>query len=273
MTKSPKEPDIKALNAANPEPEDEGMTFWEHLEELRSRLLKIAAAAALGATCAWFYRETILLWLVTPFRDAWIDLDLANEPQLNFPDPAGLFVAYLKLSITAGLVLSLPIIFYQIWAFVAPGLYSREKRFAIPFVTASTLLFAGGAYFGMTAAFPLAFRYLLSFAGPIEGFAVNPTIMVGDYVAFITRMLLVFGSVSELPVLVFFLTVAGLIDHTHLIKFFRYFVVLAFVLGAVLTPPDLLSQFLLAMPLTLLYVISIGIAWVFSRKRRQAKEP
>src|SRR5690606_22490029 len=125
----------------NPEPEDEGMTFWEHLEELRSRLLKIAAAAALGATCAWCYRETILLWLVTPFRDAWIDLDLANEPQLNFPDPAGLYVAYLKLSITAGLVLSPPIILYQIWTFVAPGLYSREKRFAIPFATASTLLF------------------------------------------------------------------------------------------------------------------------------------
>ena len=272
MTKSAKEPEIKALNAPEAELEDEGMTFWEHLEELRNRLLKIVAAAAVGGTFAWFYREKVLLWLVTPFRNAWLELNLASKPQLNFPDPAGLFVAYLKLSITAGLVFALPIIFYQVWAFVAPGLYSREKRFAIPFVTASTTLFIGGAYFGMTLAFPLAFRYLLSFAGPVEGFEINPTIMVGDYVAFITRMLLVFGSVFELPVLVFFLTVAGIIDHTHLIKFFRYFIVLSFVLGALLTPPDLLSQFLLAMPLVVLYVLSIGIAWLFSRGRRKAKE-
>ncbi len=166
-------------------------------------------------------------------------LGLPNEPQLNFPDPAGMFVAYLRLSLISGVIFAMPILFYQIWAFVAPGLYSREKRFAIPFVVASTGLFAGGAFFGMKFAFPVAFHYLLSFAGsnPEEGFTINANIMVGDYVQFITQMLLVFGGMFELPVLAFFLTVAGIIDHTHLIKFFRYFVVLAFVLGAILTPP------------------------------------
>lgn len=252
------------------EASEEGMTFWEHLDELRSRLIKIMLAALVGSGFAWTYRERILSWLVTPFREAWQDLQLAKAPTLNFPDPAGLFISYLKLSVVSGVVLALPLIFYQLWAFVAPGLYSREKRFALPFVVASTGLFAGGAYFGMKFAFPIAFRYLLSFAGPVDGlagFEIEPTIMVNDYVSFITQMLLVFGGVFELPVVAFFLTVAGLIDHTHLIKFFRYFVVLAFVLAAVLTPPDLLSQFLMAVPLILLYGVSIGIAYVFTKTR------
>lgn len=249
------------------------MTFWEHLDELRSRLIKMMVAALAGAGIAWTYRELILSWLVTPFREAWQDLQLSKAPTLNFPDPAGLFISYLKLSLVAGVVLVLPLIFYQLWAFVAPGLYSREKRFALPFVFASTGLFVGGAYFGMKFAFPIAFRYLLSFAGPVNGlagFEIEPTIMVNDYVSFITQMLLVFGGVFELPVVAFFLTVAGLIDHTHLIKFFRYFVVLAFVLAAVLTPPDLLSQFLMAVPLIVLYGVSIGIAYVFTKTRRNS---
>lgn len=253
------------------DPEDDGMTFWEHLDELRSRLVKMVIAACVGGGVAWYFRSKILGWLLQPFNDAWRKLQLPNEPQLNFPDPAGMFVAYLRLSLIAGVVLAMPILFYQIWAFVAPGLYSREKRFAIPFVVASTGLFVGGAFFGMKFAFPIAFHYLLSFAGSEEGYTINPNIMVGDYVQFITQMLLVFGGMFELPVLAFFLTVAGIIDHTHLIKFFRYFVVLAFVLGAILTPPDLLSQFLMAVPLVLLYTLSIGIAYLFSRSKAKAK--
>lgn len=252
------------------EPTDEGMTFWEHLDELRSRLIKVVLAAMVGAGVAWFFREEVLGWLVGPFTEAWHLTGFAERPQLHFPNPAGLFVAYLKLAIIAGLVMALPIIFYQLWAFIAPGLYSREKKFAIPFVIASTALFAGGAFFGMKVAFPLAFRYLLSYAGTHPDFDINPTIMVDEYVAFISRMLLAFGAVFELPVLVFFLSVAGLVTHVHLIKFFRYFVVISFVLGAILTPPDLLSQFLLAIPLCLLYGISIGIAWLFSRSKAKA---
>lgn len=245
---------------------DEGMTFWEHLEELRSRLLKMLVAAGIGGAAAWFIRERILLWLVKPYRDAWQDLNFNTPPQLNFPDPAGLFIAYLKLSLIGGLVMALPIMFYQLWAFVAPGLYSREKRFAIPFVVASTGLFASGAYFGMTFVFPVAFRYLLGFAGTVEGFQVNPVIMVEEYINFIARMLLAFGTVFELPVVVFFLSVAGIVNHTHLIKFFRYFIVLAFLIAAVITPPDLMSQFMLAVPLCILYVLSIGIAYLFRKK-------
>lgn len=262
---------LPGKQAPPPEDEldDEGMTFWEHLHELRSRLLKIVIAAMIGATAAWFLREEVLGWLVAPFKTAWELNGFDERPQLHFPNPAGLFIAYLKLSIVAGLVMSLPIIFYQLWAFVAPGLYAREKRFAIPFVVSSTALFTGGAYFGMKLAFPLAFRYLLSYAGHHPDFDINPTIMVDEYVAFITRMLLAFGTVFELPVLIFFLSMAGVVNHLHLIRFFRYFVVIAFVLGALITPPDLLSQFLLAVPLCGLYGVSIVIAWIFGKRRKQ----
>jgi sec-independent protein translocase protein TatC len=250
----------------NDDIEDEGMSFWEHLEELRNRLVKMILSAMVGAGGAWLIREKILLWLVGPFRDAWKDLKLTTPPQLNFPDPAGLFIAYLKLSLIGGIVFSLPLIFYQLWSFVAPGLYSREKRYAIPFMLSSTLLFVSGAYFGMTFAFPVAFRYLLSFAGTIEGFEVNPVIMVDSYISFIAQMLLAFGAVFELPVVVFFLSVAGIVNYKQLIQFFRYFVIIAFLIAAVLTPPDLLSQFMLAVPLCLLYGFSIGIAYLFGKR-------
>jgi sec-independent protein translocase protein TatC len=248
------------------DPPDEGMTFWEHLEELRSRIIKMFVAALLGTGGAWFLREKILAWLVVPFNDAWKELPLTDQPELNFPDPAGLFFAYLRLSMIAGVVMALPLIFYQLWSFVAPGLYSREKRYAIPFVLSSTVLFAAGAYFGMTFAFPAAFHYLLSFAGPVEGLKIKPTIMVDEYIAFISRMLLAFGAVFELPVLAFFLSLAGIITYVHLLRFFRYFIVVAFLIAAVVTPPDVVSQLMLAIPLIALYGVSIGVAFLFGKK-------
>jgi sec-independent protein translocase protein TatC len=243
------------------------MTFWEHLEELRSRLLKMGAATLCGGVGAWFLKERILNWLVGPFSTAWQQQGFKQKPQLHFPNPAGLFIAYIKLTVISGMLMAMPVIFYQLWAFIAPGLYAKEKRFALPFVFISTLLFAAGAYFGMAVAFPAGFQYLLGFAGHLPDFDIEPTIMVDDYVEFIARSLIAFGAVFELPVVVFFLTIAGVVNHTHLLKFFRYFVVVAFIISAVLTPPDILSQFLLAVPLILLYCVSIVIAWAFNRKK------
>lgn len=251
--------------------DDLQMTFWEHLEELRGRILKALVAFAVGAGFAWYFRERVLIWLTTPFVNAWTASITGQRPALHFPAPASLFISYLRQSLIAGFVFALPIIFYQVWAFVAPGLYARERRFAIPFVLASTLLFIGGGYFGWKFAFPVAFKYLLDFSGSLHSdtisIAIEPTVMIGDYIDFISRMLLAFGAVFELPVLVFFLSVAGIIDHTHLIKFARYFVVLSFLISAIITPPDIMSQFLLAIPLCLLYVLSIGIAWLLSKKK------
>lgn len=249
--------------------ESPGMSFWEHLEELRSRIVKSAAATAVGFAIGWIYREPLLDWLTRPFVIAWNSAHLSQHATLHFPAPASLFFAYVKLAFLAGVVLALPVLFYQLWAFVAPGLYAREKRFALPFVFSSSSLFVVGGYFGWRVAFPIAFQYLLGLSGKLSGssLTVMPTVMIDDYLDFVARMLLGFGLVFELPVLAFFLAVAGLVTHRHLIRFARYFIVIAFVVAAVVTPPDPVSQLLLAIPLCLLYGVSIVVAWIFAPKR------
>lgn len=253
-------------------PEDRSMTLWEHLDELRSRIVRMALSFLAGGVFAWVYRRELLEWLTTPFVDAWNSGGIpgAQGPALHFLSPAALFIAYVRLAALSGLVFSLPLILYQFWAFVAPGLYSREKRYAAPFVISSCALFALGGWFGWRFAFPVAFKYLLSYVEPVGGLNVTPTVTISDYIEFVTNMLLAFGVAAELPIVVFFLTIAGLVTHKELIKFFRYFIVLAFVISAVLTPPDPLSQLMLAVPLCLLYGFSIGIAYIFSRRKKKA---
>ena len=253
-------------------PDKHQMTIWEHLEELRSRIVKMMIAFLIGAGLSWWQKELLLDLLTEPFVRGWqTGAHVTGKPELVFLSPAALFIAYVRLSAIAGVVLALPIMLYQVWAFVAPGLYSKEKRLAIPFVVSSCGLFAGGGYFGWKVAFPIAFQFFLGMAGKVgKTLEVKPTVTVSDYLDFVTNMLLAFGLMAELPVLVFFLSIAGLVTHKHLIKFFRYFIVIAFVVAAVVTPPDPLSQLLLACPLILLYGVSIGVAYIFARKPKDA---
>lgn len=251
-----------------PAPEPGTMTFFEHLEELRTRLIRIALAFIVGGVVAWWFKEELLMWIARPYVEGWHSPD-GRQAGFYFPAPATLFIAYIKLSLLGGGVLALPFILYQIWAFIAPGLYAQEKRIAIPFVIASTALFAGGAYFGWRLVFPVAFEYLLNFQELPEGapFRVEANVMIDQYLEFIIQALVAFGVVFEIPVVIFFLSAIGLITHKHLIKFFRYFIVVAFVISAIITPPDPLSQILLATPLILLYALSIGIAFLMSKRR------
>lgn len=257
-------------------PEDGSMTLWEHLEELRSRIVRMAIAFAIGAGVCWFYKERILGLITRPFMEAWKMGGHGSEATLHYGAPTALFTSYIRLAALSGLIFALPVILWQLWAFIAPGLYSREKKFAIPFVISSIVLFLAGGYFGWAIAFPAAFDFLMNFT-PDQlpgGGKVEATIMIGDYIEFVTRMFIAFGAVAELPILALFLTVAGLITHRHLVKFFRYFIVLAFVISAVLTPPDPLSQILMAVPLIGLYGVSILVSWAItvSRERGKAKE-
>lgn len=249
-------------------PDKHQMTIWEHLEELRARIVKMMIAFIIGAGLSWWQKELLLDLLTEPFVKGWQSgAHVTGKPELVFLSPAALFLGYVRLSALSGIVLALPIMLYQVWAFVAPGLYSKEKRLAIPFVVSSCGLFAGGGYFGWKVAFPIAFQFFLGMAGKVGStLEVKPTVTVSDYLDFVTNMLLAFGLMAELPVLVFFLSVAGIVNHKHLIKFFRYFIVIAFVVAAVVTPPDPLSQLLLACPLILLYGVSIGVAYIFARK-------
>ncbi len=254
--------------------DEKTMSFWDHLDELRRRIIVMALAFLVGSGISWYHRERILEWISYPFVQAWKSGHVPGRAALHFAAPAALFMAYVKLALLGGFVLALPFMLHQLWAFVAPGLYAREKRFALPFVLASTGLFALGGLFGFTVAFPVAFRYLLGLSGPVgDTFAVTPTVMVSDYLDFVTHLLLVFGLVFELPVLVFFLSVAGLVTHRHMLRFARYFVVVAFVLGAIFSPPDIASQLLVAVPLCLLYGVSIGIAYLFGRPRPPKATP
>jgi sec-independent protein translocase protein TatC len=250
------------------DPPSEAMSFWDHLEELRSRLVRSLLAVAVGVGVAWSYREPLLGWLTHPYSVAWTGLKLPGPPNLHFPGPADLFFSYLKLSVIGGFVFALPVVFYQLWAFVAPGLYAKEKRFAFPFVCASSLLFASGIYFAWGVALPIAYRYLLGLSGHVKGTPLNvmPTIMIEQYLDSIAQMLIAFGLAFELPVLALFLSLAGVITYRHLIRFARYFIVVAFVVAAVVTPPDIVSQLILAVPLCLLYGLSIVVTFLFGRR-------
>jgi sec-independent protein translocase protein TatC len=250
--------------ALEPEMEKGTMTFWDHLDELRSRMFKMAFAFTVAGIICWYFKEPILGALTQPLVDGWIG---GGKVKLHNPTPAGMFLAYVKIALIAGLVGALPIILYQIWAFIAPGLYAKEKRLALPFVFVSTSLFVGGAYFGWVFALAPAFNFLLSFSGELaNGITVENTIMIEYYIDFVLRLLLAFGVSFELPVIVFFLAYAGIVTHKQLLKFSRYFIVLAFFISAILTPPDVMSQFLLAVPLIALYYVSILIAWLVQRK-------
>ncbi len=244
------------------------MTFWEHLDELRKRLTWSVLAFFGGCFAAWGVHEELLSILTKPFIHAWSEQHLQGAPNLNFSAPGAAFTGYFRISMIGGAAMAAPFIFYQVWSFIAPGLYSKEKRYIIPFVGLSTLLFVGGGYFGWRIAFPISFNYFLSLSGPVgvDGLTITPTIMMGEYIDFCAQMLLGFGLIFELPMLLLFLGIAGIINYLDLIKYGRYFVLIAFFTAAVLTPPDVPDQLAMAIPMCLLYVVSIGLVFLFGRK-------
>lgn len=259
----------KKLETGKPPPADEGkMTIWEHLDELRKRLIRSVIAYVIGATVAWTYRDPILAWLWKPFAESWRSEGISGDPALNFAAPSDAFKAYLKLSLTGGLLFSAPVIFYELWSFIAPGLYKKEKKVVLPFVFFSSLLFVGGGLFGWRVAFPVTFSYFLSLAGAakVAGVDIHPVLMMEQYLDFVSQMLLAFGIVFELPLFILFLSIAGIVNYLQLLRFGRWFILVAFTIGAIITPPDTTSQIVMSVPLCLLYFLSIGLAFLFGKR-------
>jgi sec-independent protein translocase protein TatC len=254
------------MNEAGQEPGK--MTIWEHLDELRSRVIRALIAYVVGATVAWGFREEILAWLWKPYAESWKAQQIPGDPTLNFAAPSDAFKAYLKLSLMGGLMIAAPVIFYQLWAYIAPGLYKKEKKIVLPFVFFSTVLFVGGGLFGWRVAFPLTFDYLLSLAGNAQasGLAIRPVVMMGEYLDFVSQMLVAFGITFELPLFILFLSIAGIVNYLQLLRFGRWFVLIAFTAGAILTPPDTTSQIAMSVPLVVLYFVSIGLAYLFGKR-------
>jgi sec-independent protein translocase protein TatC len=238
---------------------DVHLTLTEHLEELRWCLIKSLAAVLLGFVASYFFADQIFAFMVIPLKAA-----LGPGQTLIGTGVTEAFFLEIKVALVAGLFAASPAIFYQIWSFIAPGLRDREKKLVVPFVLCASLFFVGGAYFCYRAVLPLAFQY---FVEQYRSLGVAPEIRIGEYFTFFFRMLLAFGITFELPVFTFFLVRLGIWDHRFLWHQFRYAILAIFILAAVLTPgPDVVSQILLAVPLTLLYLLSIGVAYLW-RKR------
>lgn len=242
---------------------DVRMSIWEHLEELRRRIIKSAIGVGATTIVAWCFRQRLLAWLVTPYQRTWASR-FSRPLVLQTLRPADAFMGYFELAITAGLVASAPVIFYQLWAFVSPGLYRKEKRLIIPFVVSSTTLFLSGVAFAYYVAFPFTFNYFLSLLGPIaDGVELTQVVTLEFFLDFATRFLLAFGAVFELPLFIAFLVLANIVTPKQLLRFGRWATVLAFAVGAVVTPgPEVTSQLAVSLALVGLYFLSIPLAYV-----------
>lgn len=238
------------------------MPLMEHLIELRSRLIKALGASLVCCIVALFFSQEIWNLLVQPMNDA---LEITGRGTMAMSTALEGFLTMVKVAGLAGLLAASPIIFWQIWQFVAPGLYPHEKKPVLPMVIASTTLFATGIIFGYLVIFRYTFPYLLEFADE----NVQAVLSIDAYLGLATRLLLAFGLCFQLPVVVYFLARIGLIDARDMIESFRYSLVAIFVIAAVITPPDILSQTLMAAPLLILYGIGIIIAWFVSTKKRE----
>ncbi|MFH0901272.1 MAG: twin-arginine translocase subunit TatC [Pseudomonadota bacterium] len=254
-----------------------------HLQELRVCLRNGAAAFILASFVSFWFAEQLFVILARPLIVAWRQADLGTA-EVGFASLTEPLWVYLDLALYAGLFLASPVIFHQLWRFVAPGLYRQEKRIAVPFAGLSALFFVGGAVFCYYLVLPPACQFLLSYAsnnvdrisdalgfvasaGPL---AVKPNLFMRQYLDLVLKMLVAFGLVFELPLLIFFLSYAGLVTHRGLWRFNKYAIILAFVIGAVLTPgPDVVSQVLMAGPMIVLYNLSILVAFQVTRIRER----
>ncbi|MDF1536957.1 MAG: twin-arginine translocase subunit TatC [bacterium] len=234
------------------------LPFTVHLEELRKRLIVSAIAVGVGFLVCYAFKDRIFEFVAIPL--------IASLPENNswmiFTGVTEAFFTYLKVSLLAGVFLSLPILFYQFWAFIAPGLHAQERRTVVPFVIFSTLFFITGASFGYFVVFPFGFKFLLGFATDV----IRPFPSLKEYLSFATKLLLAFGFVFEMPLITYFLARIGLLTHQMLTKNRRYFIVVAFIGAAVLTPPDVVTQLFMAGPLIILFEISVVVARIFGRK-------
>lgn len=253
---------MSAKDATQEQADDFRMSILDHLAELRKRLIIALGVSAVCVVICFGFSQYIFGWLVEPMNQA---LEAHGEGTMAITDPTEAIVTYIKVAVLAGLVAASPVIFWQIWAFVAPGLYAKEKRVVLPLVVASTVLFLGGAAFGYYVIFQYGFEFFLSLIDPEETAAV---LSINSYLVTATKLLGAFGLSFQLPVVVFFLARMGLIDARDMVSSFRYAIVAIFVIAAVITPPDPLTQTLMAGPLCLLYIFSIGIAWLVTTKER-----
>jgi len=235
--------------------DDGRMPLLEHLIELRARLMRSVIAIAVGFVIAYAFADQLFAALTWPVRQA------SHGHVLLIGTGVGeAFYTKLKVALIAGLFIGSPVVFLEIWKFIVPGLYQAERRMAKPFVCSATLFFLAGGYFCWAVVFRIGYTFFL---GQYASIGVTPTLRISEYLAFSAKLLLAFGITFEMPIFAFFLTRLGLIDHRMMVHHLRYAVLGIFVVAVALTPPDMVSPFLLAIPLLALYGLSIAVAYLF----------
>lgn len=235
------------------------MPILEHLRELRSRMIIALWALLVGCGVAFFFAQPLFDWIAAPMNQALKDTGAGT---LAVTEATEGFVVQMKVAGLAGFLAALPVIAWQVWRFVAPALYKDERRFVVPLVLASTVLFLTGAAFAYFGVFRFGFPLFLEMNGP----EITAVLSINSYLSFAITLIVAFGLSFQLPVVVWFLARIGLVNHVDLIQGFRYGVIAIAVIAAVLTPPDVVSMSLMGVPLLALYGLSIGVAWVASTK-------
>ncbi|MEQ1506247.1 MAG: twin-arginine translocase subunit TatC [Myxococcota bacterium] len=259
MSQVPNQPDDEPLD----EVEQYRMPLMDHLRELRNRLMYAIAAGIVGFCISMVFVDEILAFITAPLYASLAANNIEGGLSIVNSPFEGMTV-WLHAAMFGALTISSPVIAYQLWAFVAPGLYQTERRMVAPLAFSSSALFIGGAAFCYYVIFPVAFPFFFQ----VVPASVN--LSIEGYLWGILKMLVAFGVCFQLPIAVFFLARMGLVDHRDMVSAFRYSLVGIFIVAAIITPPDILSQTLLAIPLTILYIASIGVAWLFTTKVRDA---
>jgi sec-independent protein translocase protein TatC len=240
--------------------EESKLPFTAHLEELRKRLIVCFVAVGIGFVISYGFKEYLFQILVHPLVKV-----MPPGDSLIFTGLPEAFFTYLKVAFLAGLMLAAPVIIYEFWSFLAPGLYDKEKRLMLPIVFLSTFFFIGGALFGYFLVFPWGFKFFLGFATE----TIRPMPSMKEYLGFSAKLLLAFGLVFELPLVITFLARLGIVSVDFLKKNRKYALLLFFLGAAILTPPDVVTQIMMALPLMLLYEISIIGARIFGKKKME----
>jgi sec-independent protein translocase protein TatC len=241
------------------------MSFLEHLEELRKRIIYSIIAVVVGFFACWNYADKIVGWMQQPIMEA---LKRNGMPQtLVYLNPTDPFNLYLKVGALAGLFVTCPFVLYQVWMFISPGLYRNEKRYVVPFMVSTIALFLSGGYFGYKLVYPAALEFLIGY-----GKQFQPMITIHEYTDLFLTVILGLGLVFELPILVFFLALMGVVSAGWMWRNVRYSILVIFIIAAILTPTtDILNMCIFAAPMVALYLMSIGLAWLVHPQQRKAR--
>ncbi len=247
--------ELKAPEDGGERSEEGRMSLVEHLKELRVRLIRAGVAVGVGFLLAYTFADSLFSVLTLPLRRV-----AHGKVALIGTGVGEAFFTKIKVAMIAGLFIASPAVFYEIWKFIVPGLHESERRLARPFVIAATIFFLLGGYFCWAVVFKVGYAF---FIAQYASIGVTPTIRISEYLAFSGKLMLAFALTFEMPIFAFFFTKLGMIDYKMMARQWRYALLAIFVVSAILTPPDMVSQFLLAIPLMALYGLSVAVAYAF----------